>query len=43
MRYYINFCSWTRVPEPKTPDDAVPVGGTVVFKDTDPNDGNQEL
>ncbi|KAK3107152.1 hypothetical protein FSP39_008233 [Pinctada imbricata] len=35
MTYFINFCCWNRVPEPKSSEDAVPVGGTTVFSDTE--------
>ncbi|XP_060077550.1 PIH1 domain-containing protein 2-like [Ylistrum balloti] len=33
--FYINFCSWTRVPEPKSPEDAVPVTGTDISEGQD--------
>lgn len=36
-RYFINFCSWNKVPEPKSPDDAIPVIGTPVLQDKDEN------
>uniref|UniRef100_A0A8W8L238 PIH1 domain-containing protein 2 n=1 Tax=Magallana gigas TaxID=29159 RepID=A0A8W8L238_MAGGI len=36
-RYFINFCSWNKVPEPKTPEDAIPVIGTPVLQDKDEN------
>lgn len=36
-RYFINFCSWNKVPEPKSPEDAIPVSGTPVLQDKDEN------
>lgn len=39
-RYFINFCSWNKIPEPKTPDDAIPVMGTPVLHDMDDNGMN---
>ncbi|XP_059174589.1 PIH1 domain-containing protein 2-like [Physella acuta] len=27
---FINFCAWNRVPEPKSPEDPVPVSGTLI-------------
>ena len=39
-RYFINFCSWNKIPEPKTPDDAIPVVGTPVLHDKDDNGMN---
>ncbi|XP_062572918.1 PIH1 domain-containing protein 2-like [Saccostrea cucullata] len=36
-RYFINFCSWNKIPEPKTPEDAIPVAGTRVLQDKDEN------
>lgn len=36
-RYFINFCSWNKVPEPKTPEDAIPVIGTPILHDKDEN------
>lgn len=36
-RYFINFCSWNKVPEPKTPEDPIPVSGTPVLQDKDEN------
>lgn len=36
-RYFINFCSWNKVPEPKTPEDAIPVIGTPILQDKDEN------
>ena len=32
-KLYINFCSWQRVPEPKTTEDPIPVTGTDLQKD----------
>ncbi|KAH9503831.1 PIH1 domain-containing protein 2 [Bulinus truncatus] len=32
---YINFCSWNRVPEPKTPTDPVPVAGVPIIYQED--------
>lgn len=32
-KLYINFCSWQRVPEPKTTEDPIPVIGTDLQKD----------
>lgn len=32
---FINFCSWKRVPEPKSPQDAVPVTGTSISQEND--------
>ena len=32
---FINFCSWKRVPEPKSPQDAVPVTGTSISQEKD--------
>ncbi|XP_063440108.1 PIH1 domain-containing protein 2-like [Mytilus trossulus] len=34
-KLYINFCSWQRVPEPKTTDDPIPVIGTDLQKEKD--------
>jgi len=32
---FINFCSWQRIPAPKTPEDAVPVTGTSLSQEED--------
>lgn len=33
--FFINFCSWPRVPVPKSPEDAVPVTGTDITEGRD--------
>ncbi|XP_033729180.1 PIH1 domain-containing protein 2-like [Pecten maximus] len=33
--FFINFCSWARVPVPKSPEDAVPVTGTDITEGRD--------
>lgn len=37
-KLYINFCSWQRVPEPKTAEDPIPVIGTDLQKDKEGSD-----